>query len=702
MATKYKIHPAIGIARVGDSPTSFYLAPEGPGRLPIDCDENGVTQRADGKEATVTSFRDSDGLLRRQGARFRVYVYADDNDKTGHEVAIGETLTVVYWKTGQTLVGTLRDIQWTAYIANKKSVWYEFKETDGEHGYAADHPLRNADITDATARQALIIDPGPVTVSTQAPRASFAKTDRAGVAQTFPPPLSPCSIDTLGDVLVTTQPETKDGKAVQYNRLVLLGGAGSSGSFKKGPSDPQIKNFANNDGWFDDEADGFVKASLLLDVQTINGKPPVNQGTSATIPVDEHAWVIVGYPRYAPQLVDIVTMDEAMYDVFVRDMAYDTDIYGVPPFDGSKPPPTGDALTTWKQNAEWNTDYYPRFWRDIWPILRRPQQYQYVMDRDPTVGGNPHATEPRGNLDLAVMSQAPFEGQDPVVRAQNAKKRRFIYSVLRKPGQENLYRLPPSDPDMPNYRLPGMPLLCGDNPLSNTAASKFLRLTDTMLFLLKQWADGKFINEKTEGIPLPDLEADPVSGTDLDRGVLGNLLGGAFCPGAETTWIVRNPAIYAKPYRVKLSTAMTTCFLSQTDNLAVGLEPGDLTKRNAVPWQADFNECATQPIDITYAAWSSINPASVGDPVVPIQQLTYWWPTHRPMYVNQANGGQVFWSGNLPTESTGDLAMVTAWKDMGFVCDFSYQPDPVNEPSPVLVEGWNSIPPIKTSSGGMS
>ena len=86
-----------------------------------------------------------------------------------------------------------------------------------------------------------------------------------------------------------------------------------------------------------------------------------------------------------------------------------------------------------------------------------------------------------------------------------------------------------------------MPLLCGDNPLSNEIPSKFLRLTDTQLFLLRQWADGKFINEQLEDItpaPLPE-------GVALDRGVLGNALGGSFCPGAEASWIMRNPAIYS-------------------------------------------------------------------------------------------------------------------------------------------------------------
>jgi hypothetical protein len=398
----------------------------------------------------------------------------------------------------------------------------------------------------------------------------------------------------------------------------------------------------------------------------------------------------VGYPRYAPQIVDIVTMDDAMYDTFIRAMAYDPVIYGVPPFDGSAKAPTTDSdLAHWRGAARWNNDYYPRFWRDIWPILSRPNMYQYVMDFDPFAGGDPHDTADRGNLDQKVMSKAPYEGQDPQERARCAAARQFVYSVLRQPGQENLYTLPSGSND-PTYRLPGMPLLCGDNPLSNTVPSKFLRLTETMLFLLKQWADGKFVDEKAEDIPL-ERAGGRTSGRDLDRGVLANLLGGSFCPGGEATWIVRNPAIYSEPYRVKQSSGLVPGYLSQTDDFSVGLEPGDLTKRGGLPWQADFNECSTQPVDITYEGWNAIDPTTVGDPTATVQQTLYWWPAHRPMSV-----GGIPWSGTIPSESTGDLAMVTAWKNMGFVCDF--QPDPVNGPNPRLVEGWNSNPPIKLES----
>jgi hypothetical protein len=281
-------------------------------------------------------------------------------------------------------------------------------------------------------------------------------------------------------------------------------------------------------------------------------------------------------------------------------------------------------------------------------------------------GGNPHDTGPGGNLDQTELSIPPHDGEDPQARQTRRQKRQFIYGVLRKPGEENALLFSPN-PRNPDYHLFKMPLLCGDNPLSNEVPSKFLRLTDTMLFMLHQWAEGLFINEQREGID-PGL-LPPGEGAALDRGALATALGGAFCPGGEASWIMRNPAIYAAAYRIHAATAQQGA-LSQPPgvsgaataaSLATGLEPGDITKYDGVPWQADFNECSTQHIDITYEAWNAIEPDSTGDPVKPIVQLTYWWPVHRPMWVNGRP-----WSPTAQNNA-GDLQMVTAWSGLGFV-----------------------------------
>ena len=75
MAKVYKIHPGIGVARVGPSKEGFFLAREAPGAAPIDIDTAG-------REVAFAGYKDSSKLIRRQAARFRVYEY-DRDDATG-------------------------------------------------------------------------------------------------------------------------------------------------------------------------------------------------------------------------------------------------------------------------------------------------------------------------------------------------------------------------------------------------------------------------------------------------------------------------------------------------------------------------------------------------------------------------------------------------------------------------------------------
>jgi hypothetical protein len=685
---KFKIHPAIGIARVGDSPDSFYLAPEQAGQLPTEL-------TAEGKEQPIKKFKDDEQRVKRQAARFRVYGY-DDDFKQGKELQIGDTIEVVRWKSGQLVTGQVLDIKWTVYLANKKASWYEFKQLDGEHGYADDHALRNADVKDADARQQLIIDPGPQTVNysnEQQRTAQFAPGQNPGYTQSFPPPLTPFPIDTLGELRVIKQDN--------YNRLLVLGGHGHSGSYKQGFGEPFIKHYANNDGWFDDISDGPVMAQIQYKIIKEDGRDPSPSTLNSPPPfitVEVPAWVVVGYPRYAPQIMDIITMDEVVYDVAVREFGYEPYMYGTSPFTGTQTPPDPSdaaALARWREVAQWNPNYYPYFYRDIWPILTRPQGFGNVMDFDSLAGGDPHNTTSGGggNFDESIISAPPSNGEDP-----GLDHRTFIWGVLRKPGQENLWQFP-LDRNHPKYLPILMPFLCGDNPLSNTVPSKFLRLTESQLFILQQWAAGKFINEKDEGIATTAPERSAATGADLDRGVLSNLLGGSFCPGGEAGWIIRNPAIYSAPYRINHSKYFTLDALKtwqpqpltlagvdpsppDAGSMQIGLEPGDLTKYSALPWQSDFNECSTQDVNITYEKWNVIDPASVGDPAQQITQTTYWWPAHRPVIVNGAP-----WSQGIPQTNAGDLKMVTAWKDLGFIKDNpKFDGINPNEPPFIVVE----------------
>lgn len=757
MAT-YKIHPGIGIARIGNSKTKFYIAPELPASLPEECDVNGNPILAsDGSGPVfVKNFKDTDGRIKRQAARFQVFVY-DEASPEGRRLKLGDPVS------GGGNHGKLIDIQWRVYLANKKASWYEFKQRAGEHGYDKDvHPRRNATVTD---RDRLIIDPGPRSVNTTSQRR--ASIDRSGngiYATTFPPSgLQPFDIDTLGEILTDDQ-----------GRLLVLGGYGHSGSERTGSGEPHITHYANNDGWYDDISDGPVMARLVMFSEQVSEK--------RFIDVEYPAWVVVGYPRFVPQILDLVTLDEVMYDLFLREFAYDTALYGqLGSFDCPAGIPIRDpvALDQWKAGRlTWNQDYKPWFYRDIWPILFRPNEFLYLCDTL-AQSNYPHDQEQRGTFNPDLLAKTPKRSSeksalekaatapDPVTQtgllartpvseetaeqtnvtrqAQQGEARmetrrppqqdsddlygpmrRFLFDLLRRSGEENEFKLEDKIGSRV-HNLPLMPLLCGDNPLSNEAPSKFLRLTDYQLFILRQWAEGCFTNEMKEGwiknpdrypVFMPYPTTAPKTGRELDRGVLSNVLGGAFCPGGEVGWIMRNPSIYWEPYRIKADRSWSDFLqsaaqanmtkgshvdeitfamdspLSQDNNFSAGLQPGDLTKYMALPWQADFNECTTNPINITYADWNNINSDSENDLRLKLGEKTWdtlWWPAHRPLQSKELVGLDAkgmpqtkwtTWSRGIQQTTIGDLKMVDEWWKLGFIIRNPYlSPEAATSPS---------------------
>ena len=160
------------------------------------------------------------------------------------------------------------------------------------------------------------------------------------------------------------------------------------------------------------------------------------------------------------------------------------------------------------------------------------------------------------------------------------------------------------------------------------------------------------------------------------------MLGGAFCPGGELSWIMMNPAIYSEPYRVKhaiyqsgflsLPKPIADIDGSPAPDISTGMEPGDLTKYIGIPWQADFHECTYQNIDITYENWNNLDLDSTGDPAT--QKTAYnipWWPAHRPIVVldgpQKDSPSQVYWASGIPPNMSGDLQMVQVWNNLGFL-----------------------------------
>ena len=117
----FKIHPSIGIARLGNSLNEFFIGPEIPGKYP----------------KPKGGYKDSQRKVKRQAARFRIFGY-DKKRKVVKEITAKEAI-----------------IKWTVHIANKKSAWKRFD------GLEKNTALRNATIS----RNQLEIDPGSRSLS---------------------------------------------------------------------------------------------------------------------------------------------------------------------------------------------------------------------------------------------------------------------------------------------------------------------------------------------------------------------------------------------------------------------------------------------------------------------------------------------------------------------------------------------------------
>ncbi|MGE5216044.1 MAG: LodA/GoxA family CTQ-dependent oxidase [Chloroflexota bacterium] len=138
MPTKYRIHPAIGIARVGDSPDDFFVGPEAPGVAPM-------LNEPDGTSSQPGKYKDQMHRIKRQGARFRIYEYTEG--RAGVVTKVRE------------VTAADAQIEWEVHLVNRKAAEKTRFFTPPDNSKSVG---RNADVTD---RSKLIIDPGPQRIS---------------------------------------------------------------------------------------------------------------------------------------------------------------------------------------------------------------------------------------------------------------------------------------------------------------------------------------------------------------------------------------------------------------------------------------------------------------------------------------------------------------------------------------------------------
>lgn len=601
---EFEVHPSIGVARVGDSTTEFYLAPESIGGRPIACDRQGNATLAGGVPVPVEHYKDARLRVKRQGARFRVVRYPKgDRSGPGVELTLDDP--------------DVASLEWTVHVANKKAAWYNFAELLGDLYYSGSYDPtnsyaakqvepRNAGVT-GSARQGLIIDPGPRTLTGSRARAEFS---RSTVPADYPHASFPSysgpggrpsqgyPIDTLGEAL------TDDA-----GRLVVIGAYGRAGG------DEPISSYAGANTWYDDIADGAITCRLTLKTGEV---------------FDLRAWVIIGSPKFAPELVNVTTLDDILFDVGVR-------YHGLVPglFDRS----TGG----------WNPNYKASFEHDILPIIERMGGYQWVANVQ----------------SMTAASTLRFDPRE--AGEQNRANRESFFAQFRNPdAPQSLWA---------SNRTPALPLNSGTNSVTNQLVVKFSTLTQAQYFLLGQWARGLF----TCG-----ADASPAGVNPLDRASVGNAVGEPMSPGIEVTWSLRNPTLYERPYRIKHrhdAAYYRTNGLDPAENETepkdpasfegLGCEPGDLTKRMAIPWQADFFQCTLQYVNFSNPAINKLN----GIPLPPTY-YAYWWPPQSPWNViaggdtaaaQAATGVPAGLQVNFARGINSFVDMITGWKYLGFI-----------------------------------
>lgn len=533
-----KIHPAIGIARVGNSPSEFYVGPENPG----------VSITPPG------GFKDSGEIaagvaprVRRQAARFRIFAYDADGKVLGE------------------ITDRQAAITWAVHLVNSKAEADRFAGKAGEELPIGQrrprNEWRNKDIED---RASLIIDPGSRTVSGPNQVAHFA----GGTFRGLSVPLGDLRTDEAG-------------------RLLILGGFGKSASSNPGQ---RIGSYANNDLWHDDISDGPVTATVTL-----------KSGTKFQA---DGAWVIVAPPDFAPSTSNVVTLYDVALDTALRN----------------------DLVDVVRPSSR------PSFIRDIAPIFTRLANLTWLQQGGRGAGG--------GSPDFARL--------DDLAHADSAQ-RKVVFDRFRNP-----HLAPTSNEAKAQATADFLPALSGDSGDAEIGNPEcWLHLTKTQYDTLAKWRDGAFDEDWTGSPATPSRAITPQG---LDRAALEACAGGAFYPGIEGGWLLRNPSAYKSAFRLDHER----------------LKAGDVTRRMACPWQADFFECrwhwwpAQRPDEVlTTEAYRRLRHI---DDVLERPDMTSREARRLRTERNALWNERSSWTRGLPLESyAGDLAMIERWAQHGFV-----------------------------------
>lgn len=653
MSTTLRIHPAIGISRVGNSP-EFIVAPETSAGMPVaGSDISGGIPIKPGTEADPISdadLRDKQGRLKPHAQRFRIFAYDEAPSAypyTGNvtEVCVGSTLD------GK----KVESITWQVHMANKKAnswvipesasshtdfddgiggmAWYADGDTpnvrNGDFGTSA-YPVdlkvsdwgagtapSKVDMSDPVRLKNLVIDAGPKTINT-----------KAGGAVAFD--AGDCSyIGPDGSVKSVDYPQ--QWPSDNFKNPLYAKGIPDSGF-------PDTKPLGYMGRMETDESGrllvvgspGYAAGWLIEDNNpggTVDPPPPPSP------PSDDQPFPAPALDDPFPLWSDIDNngwMDDAGDGPVTAALHFDdgtTRVIHVPAWcvcaDPAYAPQVRNVVNIWDEvynswlrapelaldpniydpsKGAYNESYEAAFEQDVWTLFRAAHLQMFTTDLNQKAIGS----HQRVNNVSATDDPATYLNVKNFIRNPNTGKGNDL-----------------------EVGAPLMPLALGD-----TGAS-FLTVTHTQYFFLEQWYAGKYNDEKEK----------LTAGELLDKNTLSNLLGGRFSPGIDLTFIVRDPYLYnqdwkaadvgtfriggkaldyaaADPSKPFLGVGYTP---NRTEKNPV--EPGDLCKFMALPWHTDYNSCATH--------LPSPNPEPGQNPAITARNTTlFWsWPAQRPVSV---------------------------------------------------------------------
>lgn len=302
------------------------------------------------------------------------------------------------------------------------------------------------------------------------------------------------------------------------------------------PTGAMLTTFANNDGWTDDISDGPVTATVTFQGQALPVQP---------------AWVVVAPPNYGPAVAhDFRTLFDVVTQTMIE-AGYLT------------------APTT------------VSFLQNIYPLFDRLSGLQWVN---------------AGILERYGWG-SPEDFSSPALRDQLADP-----SPANRPFREAMFARF-RNPDFAVMQPEALPPIYGDAvAIPADSPRDWIAVTPLQFEQLRRWAAGDFVDDRQLALAVPQSLSDlplPAQPAALDRAALEACLAGAFHPGCEVTWPIRNASLWGSLYRLKpraqaepdYGDTLTPGAALAPGGPLDGLLPGGLSRWMAVPWQSDTASC---------------------------------------------------------------------------------------------------------------